>query len=265
MLTAVILDWAGTVLDYGCRAPVVAFDAALREFGVALTEAQIRAPMGTAKQDHIRALLGTADGDRQWRQEHGRVWSEADVLAIYARFEPLELASVASYADLIPGALEAIGDCRERGLRIGSCTGYNHAIMAPILPAAARQGYAPDCLVCPEDVGGGRPHPWMIFENMRRLAVYPPSSIVKVGDTIADIAEGRNAGVWSVGVTRSGNELGLSQAEADALGEAELALRTAAIERRMRAAGAHAVIASIADLPQTLDALEARVARGEHP
>ena len=44
-----ILDWAGTAVDYGCFAPVNAFDQAFRAFGVEATMEEIRRPMGMLK------------------------------------------------------------------------------------------------------------------------------------------------------------------------------------------------------------------------
>jgi len=91
-------------------------------------------------------------------------------------------------------------------VRIGSTTGYTRAMIERVLPKAARQGYSPDCVVTPDDVGQGRPYPWMIFENMKRLGVYPPGVLVKVGDTASDILEGRNAGAIAIGVCESSSD-----------------------------------------------------------
>ena len=65
---AVILDWAGTVVDHGSRAPMGAFVRAFAQFGVTVSIADARGPMGMAKWDHIRAVGHTpsvaADGAR---------------------------------------------------------------------------------------------------------------------------------------------------------------------------------------------------------
>ncbi len=53
---AVVLDWAGTVVDHGSRAPMGAFVRAFAEMGVAISIADARGPMGMAKADHIRAV-----------------------------------------------------------------------------------------------------------------------------------------------------------------------------------------------------------------
>jgi len=184
---------------------------------------------------------------------------------MYAESLPLQTACVADYAQPIPGVVAAVNALRERGIRIGGTTGYSRPIMEALLPAAARHGYAPDVSVCPSDVPAGRPAPWMAFQAATLLGVYPPAAIIKIGDTVPDIEEGLNAGMWSVGVSATGNELGFTASEADALPAAERAERLAQIERKLLAAGAHAVVASAAQLLEVVAEIEARLARGERP
>lgn len=177
----------------------------------------------------------------------------------------MQTACVADYADLIPCALDTLRWCRERGLKIGSSTGYNRQVLTALLPAAAARGYVPDSVVCPSDVPAGRPAPWMMYQNALNLDVYPFAAVVKVGDTIPDIAEGLNAGAWTVAVAQTGNELGLTADEAAALDESALAARLTPIEARLRQAGAHFVIRSVADLPLVLAEIETRLRAGEQP
>jgi len=264
-LQAVIFDWAGTTVDYGSCAPVVVFVEIFRWRGVAITQQQARAPMGLAKKDHIRAIASQPAVAEQWRALQGRDWSEGDIEALYRDSVPLQAECVADYADLIPGALDTVAACRARGLKIGSSTGYSRSIMEALLPAAARRGYAPDCAICPSDVPAGRPAPWMIYQNAAQLGVYPMAALVKVGDTLPDIEEGLNAGTWTIGLSRSGNELGLTERESRELASGVLAARLAQIEQRLRQAGAHYVAATIADVPPILDAIEARLRQGEQP
>lgn len=252
-------------MDYGSLAPVAAFAEVFRRRGVGLTTGQVRGPMGTAKRDHIRTLTELEDVRGRWRSEHGREPSEEDVDAMYKEFLPLLVESAASHAGLIPGTVETVAACRERGIRVGSCSGYDRGIMEKILPVAREQGYKPDSLVCPEDVPAGRPHPWMLYRSAMDLGVYPMAALVKVGDTLADIEEGLNAGAWSVGLAKSGNDLGLSQEETEAMDRRTLDDRLADIRERMYRAGAHRVVDTIADVPGALDGIEERLERGELP
>ena len=56
-IEAVIFDWAGTTVDYGCFAPVQAFQEAFAHHGVPVTLEETRKPMGMLKRDHIRTML----------------------------------------------------------------------------------------------------------------------------------------------------------------------------------------------------------------
>lgn len=65
----------------------------------------------------------------------------------------------------------------------------------------------------------GRPYPYMIFRNMEALELTSVDKVLKVGDTIADIKEGVNAGIDTVGIIEGSSLMGLSQEEYEALSE----------------------------------------------
>ncbi|MCU0512130.1 MAG: phosphonoacetaldehyde hydrolase [Anaerolineae bacterium] len=262
---AVILDWAGTTVDYGCLAPAQVFIAGFAAHGVRITMDEARAPMGRYKRDHIAAILAQPAVAQRWQAAHGRPPADSDVAALFADFVPRQMASLAQHSDLIPGVVETVAALRAAGYKIGSCTGYTRAMMEIILPLARAAGYAPDALVCPDEVPAGRPAPWMCFQNAMQLNVYPMSALVKIGDTPADMAEGRNAGMWTIGLAKTGNELGLSLAEVTVLPRATLTARLAAARARLLAAGAHEVVDGLADIMPALERLHDRHAAGEKP
>jgi phosphonoacetaldehyde hydrolase len=205
---AVILDWAGTVLDHGSRAPMGAFQRAFARFGVGISIADARGPMGMAKADHIRAV-GRAVNEA-WRAKHGRDFDDSDVAAIFEVFEPMNIAAVQDHSALIPGVLEAIEALKARGIRIGSTTGYTRPIMAALAPLAAAQGFVPEVTVCAGDLAAGRPAPLQMWQAMAAMGVWPAAVVVKVDDTPPGIGEGRAAGTWTIGLALTGNLAGLS-------------------------------------------------------
>ena len=263
-LKGVIVDWAGTIVDYGSRAPVEAFRAAFAHEGVEISIAEARAPMGLAKRDHIRAVIEMARVTTAWRERHGgKAPGEDEIERIYQRFLPLQLPVLTQLSTVIPGALDAFAAFRGRGLKIGSTTGYVRELMDVLLPHAEKQGLYVDSMVCPSDVAVGRPAPYMCFLNAMKLNVFPMWELMKIGDTPADVEEGRNAGMWTIGVTRQGNEVGLSPEEQAALPPPELHARmTFARERLSRA---DYLVESIAETPAVLDEIAARLAGGERP
>jgi phosphonoacetaldehyde hydrolase len=201
----------------------------------------------------------------RWHAARGKACTEADIDAMFEDFVPRQLACLGNYADLIPGTLEAVAAFRARGLKIGSTTGYTNEMMQMLLSEAKRRGYSPDVSVCATDVPFGRPEPWMCLENAKRLRIFPMRAIVKVGDTLPDIEEGLNAGMWTIGLAKTGNEMGLNAAQVAALAPRELEARLAHARTRLTEIGAHYVVDSIADVLPILDDIDARLAQGEAP
>jgi phosphonoacetaldehyde hydrolase len=262
---AAIFDWAGTTVDYGCCAPAAVFIDVFAKRGIAVTQSQAREPMGMHKRDHIRVMSQMDPIAQQWETQYGRRPTEEDVESMFTEFVPMQIARLADHADIIPGTLEAIAELRAMGLGIGSTTGYNSEMMDILVPKAAAGGYNPDVVVCVTDVPAGRPAPWMALEAAKQLGVYPMEAIVKVGDTVADIGEGLNAGMWTIGVVEHGSEVGLSAAELGALSPERRAVVNSRARQRLVNAGAHYVVGTIAEVPSTVYAINERLALGERP
>lgn len=264
-LKAVILDWAGTTMDYGCMAPAVVFMEIYRRFGVEITMEQAREPMGAHKRVHI-AQIAQIDAVRtRWHEVHGAFPTDDDVGKMFEQFIPAQLKVLADYADLVPGCLAACAAFRSRGLKIGSTTGYTSEMMDILLREAAARGYTPDSTVCATQVPAGRPEPWMCLVNAMNFGIYPMEAIVKVGDTLPDIYEGLNAGMWTVGLTMTGNEMGMTQAEINALDAKVRDRKRQRAYTRMAQAGAHYVVDGIVDVPPLIDEINERMRRGERP
>jgi phosphonoacetaldehyde hydrolase len=262
-LKAVILDWAGTTVDYGSFAPTAAFIKVFAKHGVTIELEHARAPMGLMKKDHLRAISHIAEVSRRWKEAHGSPCSEADIEEMFAEFVPLQIDCLAEYAIPIPGTLEAMAEFRKRGMKIGSTTGYTREMMEVLVPEAQKHGYYPDSWVAANDVPAGRP--WMAYQNAIQLQLFPMQAFVKVGDTLPDIEEGLNAGMWSVGLALTGNLMGLTEAEVRALPQEALEARKRAIYAQLYLAGAHYVVDGIADVPAILDIIQKRLAQGERP
>jgi phosphonoacetaldehyde hydrolase len=264
-IEAVLLDWAGTTMDFGCIAPAVVFVEVFERRKVPITIEEARAPMGAHKRVHIQKITQLDSVRRRWEEAHGRAASDADVDAMFADFVPLQLACLSQYSKLIPGTLEVVAELRRRGAKIGSTTGYLSDMMTINREDARRQGYEPDSTVCASDVPAGRPYPYMCLQNAINLRVTTVQSCVKVDDTVPGVEEGLNAGMWTIGLAVSGNEVGLPLEEWQALPEETKAAKRARAYARMQQCGAHYVVDTIADLIPCIDDIQARIARGETP
>lgn len=262
---AVVLDWAGTAVDFGCMGPVAVFQEVFAHRGVKVTVHEARAPMGLMKKDHVRALCHMPAVAARWREVFGRDPDETDVDAMYAETEPLMVEMIARHAEPVPGLLETVAAFRDMGLKIGSTTGYTRPMMEVLMPLARERGYAPDFMVCPTDAPAGRPYPFMCWQNAVALAVYPLEAVVKIGDTVSDVHEGLNAGMWTVGLTESGNEMGVSESELEAMDPVKRRERREIAENRLVTAGAHFLAAGIGDCPAIIEEINSRLACGDRP
>lgn len=258
-IECVILDWAGTAIDYGCFAPVSAFIESFKTFGLEVTAAETRAHMGLTKIEEIRALFKIERVSKAFREKYGRDYDERDIQACYAEFQRLLFSTLRHYSGPISHVVETIDALRMKGIKVGSTTGYTKEMMDIVVPAAAEQGYHVDNHVTSDGLPAGRPYPYMIYKNMCDLNVPSRFSVLKYGDTIADIKEGVNAGVWSVGVILGSNELGLTEEEVARMPADELKKRMLEVRYRMYAAGAHYVVDSIEELPALIEAINANM------
>jgi len=261
-IKAVIFDWAGTMVDFGCMAPVHALLDAFAAHGVHITAAQARRDMGRAKRDHVAAILQDPVVAAAWEAARGAPPDQADVDAIYQALEPLIEAAATRCADLIPGAASVAADLQNLGIKIGSGTGYTRQMMSGILPRAAAQGYAPGVVVCAGETPSGRPAPLMAWKALVELDAWPAQACVKVDDATVGIEEGRLAGCWTIGLAASGNGVGLSLAEYGALDEADRNARVAASAEKLKAAGADFVIETVADIRPVLEMIASRIEGG---
>lgn len=262
---AVVLDWAGTAVDFGSFAPTAVFLHLFASKGITITTEDARSGMGLMKKDHLRTILARPSVDFAWRLQHAAPASEADIDALFDNFVPMQLSVLKEYARPIPGLVGVVKNLQQRGIKIGSTTGYIRSMMDVLAPEAARNGYTPDCIVCPDEVPAGRPYPWMCYQNAMQLGVYPMQAMIKVGDTLTDIEEGLNAGMWTVGLSLTGNLLGLNESEFNALSPDERGKVRKKIGDQLYQAGAHFVIDGIWDLPGALDGIESQMLRGERP
>ncbi|MBN8235788.1 phosphonoacetaldehyde hydrolase [Halobacillus kuroshimensis] len=255
-IEAIIFDWAGTTVDYGCFAPVQVFIEIFHKRDVQISFEEARKPMGLLKIDHIRAITEMDRVRTAWLDTHGSEPTEADVEAMYKDFEDLLFRSLHLFATPLPHVTDVMEQLRARGIKIGSTTGYTEEMIDIVAGEAKKQGYAPDTIVSSTEVPAGRPYPWMVYENAKQLNVFPPSRMIKVGDTETDMQEGQNAGMWTIGVVKGSSTLGLSQQEVEEMDSALLETKVEAAEKTLLEAGADYVMTDMSELPALVEAIE---------
>ncbi len=257
-MEAVIFDWSGTAVDYGCFAPVKAFAETFAAYGIHPTPEETRKPMGMRKKDHLRAMLAMPRIGESFERSVGHPCGEQDVCRLYGIFEKNLLKILSSYSEPLPFVPDTVRELRARGIKIGSTTGYTDRMMELVVPEAKRLGYSPDLWVTPDAAGDrGRPYPYMIFRNLERLRVTSVRKALKIGDTVSDLQEGRNAGVWTAGVVVGSSELGLSREEFEALPPDEAQSRTRRAAETFWNAGADFVIRDMRGLIPLIEQIDA--------
>lgn len=256
-IEAVIFDWAGTTVDYGCFAPVQAFKDAFNVYGLEPTNDQIREPMGKLKIDHIKTMLEMPSINQEFKKNYNRNYNNEDVNQIYKLFEKSLMSQIVNHTKIKPYVLETVTKLKEMGIKIGSTTGYTDMMMEPVLNSAKKQGYEPDCWYSPDSTNNiGRPYPYMIFKNMMTLNISNVRNVIKVGDTISDIQEGVNAGVIVVGVVEGSSLLGLNEKEFELLSNYERNRAVERVKEEYLTAGADFVINNLSELLDVIKEVE---------
>ncbi len=258
-VNAIIFDWSGTTVDYGCIAPAITFKKIFNKYGIEISMKNIRKFMGLPKMVHLKKLLELNDVSEQWQKKYGSKPDLATLERLYNDFTPELLTVLSKYSKPVNGLVNLVNNLKYSGIKIGSTTGYTKEMMKIVLSEAQKYSYIPDCVVTPEEAGGGRPLPWMCYLNLIKLKVYPTQTVIKVGDTISDIKEGLNAGMWSVGVIKGSNELGLNQEEINNYDKKKLATMVKEVRKRFILNGAHFVIEEISELEEIIPIINKKI------
>ena len=140
-----------------------------------------------------------------------------------------------------------------------------------LLSEAKKQGYYPDVHSSSSQVKRGRPYWYMVQENMKLAEVLDPEEVLKVGDTCADMLEGKamrkvtSSGTWTLGISATGNYVGKKWQElTDTSGDVlQKEMRDA--EKKLYKAGADYVAPNLNSLPDIIEIINIRLAAGDRP
>lgn len=256
-IEAVIFDWAGTLVDYGCMASVETYKDIFKEYGIELKNEETRNGMGLDKVDHIRKILQIPRISELWFEKTGMEPNEGDVREINRKFERLIIKKFKENTEPKEHVKTTIDHLRDLGIRIGSTTSYTHEMVDVLMDITKKKKIYIDLVINSEDTNGqGRPKPYMIFKNMEKLGINSVKNVIKVGDTINDIKEAVNAGVYSIGITDGSSEMGLSYDEFEALSEAEKEEKRKEVREKFERAGAFYVMNNVKSLPYVINAIQ---------
>jgi phosphonoacetaldehyde hydrolase len=254
MIKGIVLDWAGTTVDYGSRAPIIAFAKAFADQGIYLDEQVIRKDIGLSKQEHVKKIFQDQAIQHQWQAKHGEFQEQVAIDQVYTDFKQLISDYLVKTAYVKPGLYKLLKYLHAYGIKIATTSGYYHKMIEIIEQKTALQGYAPQINITSEDTNGvGRPTGVMLQLALKKMGLADPSKVIKVGDTINDILEAKNAGCIAVGVVEGGNLTGLGINEFLALSFQQQNSLNLQAKEQLFAAGADYVIANLDDLVAIID------------
>ncbi len=262
----VILDNSGTTNDCGVYAPAVVFRRLFKKYGIEISMAEARLPMGLFKKDHIRAILQMDRISAEFKRVYKRDWTEKDVEKMFEDFVPMQMKCLTEYAGLIPGVTYTVDLVRKKfNVIIGSTTGFNKEMNELLLQEAKKQGYHPDVYTSSSQVKKGRPYGYMVEENMRQAGVKDPDEVLKVDDTCAGMQEGKAMKVWTLGLSATGNYVGKNWEELTNTPGNTLQEEMCSAEKKLYRAGADYVAPNINSLPEIIEIINKRLAVGDKP
>ncbi|MFT6765431.1 MAG: phosphonoacetaldehyde hydrolase [Alteromonas naphthalenivorans] len=252
-----VIDNSGTSGDKGCKKPQIPFTRAWASMSVpeSITKYWTLEYMGLAKRDQIAKMALVPEIRERFIEANGHAPTEDDINYMHDEvFVPEQLEAILEGFEIIEGAADAEHKMRNRGILIGSSTGYNAVSNGVAIHKLIEQGAHRDFWVVPSDVIGGRPGPWMIQKN-RELAFAKTGEYIashrtiKFDDTRAGVQEGVNDDCWSIGISYDSIRVNLDKQE-----EAELMSRDPKLLKSIRdnatqelyQAGAHIVIPTMA-------------------
>ncbi len=193
-----VSDLAGTLIsDAGVVALV--YDDVLTRFGIPFTDDDLTQARGASKHAAITALVRRCTPP-----------DRVDALSteILGEFNAAALAGLAD-APEVDGVTEAITTLKSSGIRLALTTGFARGVAERIIARRPWQADV-DLLVTAEDVGIGRPMPYMVFHAMQALGVHDVAAVAVIGDTALDLQSGTNAGArWVIGVLSGAHPVGL--------------------------------------------------------
>ena len=191
----VMFDLAGTTVDDsidGLPLVAVAVRDAFNKHGYNVVPETVNKYRGLEKKDAIRRIVE----DELFKSDTS---SAIDVDVVFKDFKNFLNKHLSLIKNEMPGTSEVFLKLKTSGVKIAVGSGFPHSVVESIVSTLQWEKLV-DCLCSAEKVGHGRPHPAMIHSAMKCFDITDPRCVVKVGDTKADVEEGKNAGCWTVAV-----------------------------------------------------------------
>jgi len=264
----VIFDLSGTIIDHGCFGHINPFIETFKSRHIIITENDIRKDTGLSLTHHITALCKTKKVKKPWLEKYGKQITIDDINEIKSEIEEKMIANIDQHHNVINKVVKTLKVIRDLGIKVVLTTEYNLNIADLLFYKIKKAGGKADAFISLSDIPNideARPYPWMCYRALLELKEYPLCSFVKVGDTFYDIQEGINAGMWTVGVAKTGNLLGMTEKTLKEKGQKKIEKRVNKIYHIMKTAGANYVVDSVHDIVWVIDEINNYLKKGSSP
>jgi phosphonatase-like hydrolase len=192
MLKMIVFDMAGTTVDEQ-NVVYKTLHRAIREAGFELSlDDVLRQGAGKEKMQAIVDILQ----DKHLEKSELQVIYNKFLLLLDEAYQHLEVVPQ-------PGAVEIFYYLKAQNIKVVLNTGYNQQTADQLLAKLNwKVGVEIDGLITASQVRANRPQPDMILLAMEQMGITNCDVVAKVGDSIIDIEEGKNAGcALSIGIT----------------------------------------------------------------
>ena len=194
MVKMVVFDMAGTTIDED-NVVYKTLQQSIEQAGFPCTLDQVLAE--GAGREKYQAIQNILQVFHQLKDDSIRKSIYTDfVIRLSAAYQHLAVKPM-------PGAVELMHQLRNQNCKVVLNTGYNITTAQTLLHKLGwKESVEYDALITASDVSNSRPAPDMIQLAYRKFQLINGDETIKVGDSIIDIEEGRNAGCrLCIGIT----------------------------------------------------------------
>ena len=254
MIRACIFDLGGTIVDRYSLTPFLSLQKIFSDKHVNISNRLIFKDMGKSKREHITDIINNKSVKYQWERIYKRKPQEYDIDTLFREFNKIQTNYCSTLMTILPETRECIEYLQYNKILTGATTGFNEQNMHIIRKKLEFQNLHLNSYVSSTCLDTqSRPYPYMIQENMNRLNIRNPRSVIKIDDTAIGIQEGQNANCWTVGVVRWSSNMKIQTIEeAYNLELYQLQENFKKCKQTLIATGADYVIDSLDDLPNVI-------------
>lgn len=198
-----IFDLGGTIVDKYSITPTISIKKLFEIYKIKLPDDLITEYMGIEKKRHIEIIMDNKNILNNWEKNNDEKFNKIKLNDMFSEYKKIEKDFTLNNMKIIPQTWRCINELKDMNILIGSTTGFDSSQVDLIKYKLETRGifldnYESSCF----EQNIMRPGTEMIMNNLDKLNIEDPKSVLKIDDTNIGIEEGGNAGCLTVGVYR---------------------------------------------------------------